>query len=161
MIPWEKPTTHWLLLSMILIGIGRELRKSIKRAIELSPSYATAHQWYGEFLTVMGRFDEGLKEIRRAQELDPLSLIINAVEGCFFYFARDYDKGIDQCKKTLEMDPNFLPAHSYLWLNYVGKGMYEEALREAQKTNNQSYNCKHLCNDEQARRGAAIVSQYY
>jgi serine/threonine protein kinase len=111
--------------------------KEHKRAIELSPSYATAHQWYGEFLTLMGRFDEGLKEIKRAQALDPLSLIINAVGGQFFCFARDYDKGIDQCNKTLEMDPDFRPAHIYLMMNYLGKGMYQEALREAQKTNNQ------------------------
>jgi tetratricopeptide (TPR) repeat protein len=110
--------------------------KEHKRAIELSPSYATAHQWYGEFLTMMERFDEGLEEIKRAQALDPLSLIINAVGGWFFYFARDYDKGIDQCKKTLEMDPDFRPAHANLMLNYLGKGMYQEALREAQTTNN-------------------------
>ncbi len=112
--------------------------KEHKRAIELSPSYATAHQWYGEFLTSMGRFDEGLEEIKRAQTLDPLSLIINAIGGQFYYYARDYDKGIDQCKKTLEMDPDFLPAHGYLMMNYLGKGMYQEALREAQKTNNQA-----------------------
>ncbi len=111
--------------------------KEHKRAIELSPSYATALQWYGEFLTIMGRFDEGLEEIKRAQALDPLSLIINAVGGWFYFFARDYDKGIDQCKKTLEMDPDFRPAHIYLMMNYDGKGMYQEALREAQKTNNQ------------------------
>jgi eukaryotic-like serine/threonine-protein kinase len=111
--------------------------KEHKRAIELSPSYATAHQWYGEFLTLIGRFDAGLEEIKRAQALDPLSLIINAVGGQFFCFARDYDKGIDQCKKTLEMDPDFRPAHIYLMMNYLGKGMYQEALKEAQKTNNQ------------------------
>ena len=109
-----------------------------KRAIELSPSYATAHQWYGEFLTLLGRIDEGLKEIRRAQELDPLSLIINTVAGGWFcYFTRDYDRGIEQCKKTLEMDPDFVPARTYLCWNYLGKGMYEEALREAQKLNNE------------------------
>jgi uncharacterized membrane protein YukC len=35
------------------------------------------------------------------------------------------------------MDPNFLPAHFYLFQIYFGKGMYEEALREAQKTDDQ------------------------
>ena len=108
--------------------------KEFKRATELSPHYATAHQWYGQLLACLGRFDEGLKEIRRAQELDPLSLQIHAAGGFFFYLARDYDKGIDQCKKTLEMDPHFPPAHVYLCWNYTGKGMYEDALREAQVT---------------------------
>jgi serine/threonine protein kinase/Tfp pilus assembly protein PilF len=115
----------------------KEAEKEYQRAIELSPSYATAHQWYSEFLSFMGRFDEGLKEIKRAQELDPLSLIINMVEGQFYWAARDYDKGINQCQKTLEMDPDFFAAHSQLCLNYIGKGMYEEALSEAQITGEQ------------------------
>jgi len=87
----------------------------------------------------MGRFDEGLKEIRRAQELDPLSLIINACGAWFFYYARDYDKGIDLCQKTLGMDPEFRPAHAYLSQNFLGKGMYEEALKESQKIDDQYF----------------------
>src|SRR5262249_26385402 len=51
--------------------------EEFRRALELKPSYATAHQWYGQFLTLAGRADEGLLEIRKAQELDPLSLIIS------------------------------------------------------------------------------------
>jgi tetratricopeptide (TPR) repeat protein len=117
----------------------KESEKEFKRATELSPNYATAHRWYGQFLACLGRFDEGLKEIRRAQELDPLSLMVNATGGFFFYLARDYDKGIDQCKKTLEMDPHFPPAHAYLCWNYIGKGMYEEALREAQEIDDRYY----------------------
>jgi hypothetical protein len=35
------------------------------------------------------------------------------------------------------MDPHFPPAHIYLSWNYGGKGMYDEALREAQKTDDQ------------------------
>ena len=107
--------------------------KEYKRAIELSPNYATAHQWYGEFLTLLGRFDEGLKEIKRAQGLDPLSLVMNMMEGWVYFFAGEYDKVIAQCQKTLEMDPDFRPAQVYLASGYAGKGMYEEALREAQK----------------------------
>jgi serine/threonine-protein kinase len=108
--------------------------KEFKRAIELSPNYATAHQWYGEFLTLMGRFDEGLKEIQWAQELDPLSLVMNMMEGWVYFFSREYDKGIAQCKRALELDPGFRPAQVYLVSNYMGKGMYEEALRLAQET---------------------------
>jgi serine/threonine protein kinase/tetratricopeptide (TPR) repeat protein len=104
--------------------------KAFKLAITLNPNYATAHQWYAEFLTIMGRFDEALKEIKRAQELDPLSLIINAIGGWPYIYSRKYDQAIEHFQKTLEMDPDFRPARSYLGRTYIGKGRYKEALRE-------------------------------
>jgi tetratricopeptide (TPR) repeat protein len=127
-------------LATVIYGFDwnwREAEKEYQRAIELNPNYATAHQWYGEFLTYMGRFDEGLKELRRALELDPLSLMINAAGGLFFFFAGEYDKGIEECQKTLELDPDFPPAHLYLSWNYGAKGMSEEALSEALKSGDQ------------------------
>src|SRR6202040_3475636 len=50
--------------------------KEYRRAIQLDPNYATAHQWYAEYLTWLGRFDEAFRESERARQLDPLSLII-------------------------------------------------------------------------------------
>jgi len=104
--------------------------RGFKLAISLNPNYATAHQWYAEFLTIVGRFDEALKEIKRAQELDPLSLIMNAIGGWPYMYGRKYDQAIEHFQKTLEMDPDFRPAHSYLARTYLWKGMYEEALKE-------------------------------
>src|SRR5262249_2952541 len=66
--------------------------REFQRALELNPNYATAHHWYHEYLTAMGRFEEGLAEILRAQELDPLSLIINTDVGWGLYFTRQYDQ---------------------------------------------------------------------
>jgi Tfp pilus assembly protein PilF len=43
--------------------------KEYRRALELNPGYATAHQWYGECLTVRGRREEGLAHLNRAQAL--------------------------------------------------------------------------------------------
>jgi len=104
--------------------------RGFKHSISLNPNYATAHQWYAEFLTVMGRFDEALEEIKRARKLDPLSLIINAIGGWPYLYSHKYDQAIEYFKKTLEMDPDFRPAHSYLGRTYIGKGRYKEALRE-------------------------------
>jgi tetratricopeptide (TPR) repeat protein len=87
----------------------------------------------------MGRFDEALAEIRRAQELDPLSLIISAIAGWPYRYTGQPDKAIEQFKKTLEMDSNFMPAHYYLGLAYLDKGMYEEALSEFKIANNVIY----------------------
>src|SRR5271166_3626324 len=47
--------------------------REFRRAIELDPDYATGHQWYAEYLSLQGRFDEAMAESERARQLDPLS----------------------------------------------------------------------------------------
>ena len=93
------------------------------RAIDLNPGYATAHQWYAELLSGMGRHEQAIEEIERARRLDPLSLIINSVEGYILYNARRYDQAIAQCRKVLDRDPRFLPAVEFLRLAYEQKGI--------------------------------------
>ena len=83
--------------------------KEFKRAIDLNPRYATAHQWYGGYLEAMGRHNEAIAERKRALELEPLSLIMNFELGIAFYYARDYDQAIEQFQKTVELDQNFPP----------------------------------------------------
>ena len=105
----------------------------LKRAVQIKPSYVTAHHWYAEYLSAMGRHEEAIAEIRRAHELDPLSLIINCMKAWVFLFARQYERAIEQCQKTLELGPNFALAHSLLGWAYLEKGMYEESILAYQK----------------------------
>jgi len=104
--------------------------RDFKRAIELNPGYATAHQWYALYLARIQRFDEALAEIKRAQELDPLSLIINTLLGYVFYESRRPDQAIEQLRQTLAMDPSFAFAHSVLGRTYTEKRMYPQAIAE-------------------------------
>ncbi len=62
-----------------------------KRAIELNPNYATAHQWRAENYVTLKRFDEAIESMKRAQEVDPFSLIINGVVGWVLHHAGRYD----------------------------------------------------------------------
>ena len=82
-------------------------KQSYERAIELSPSYALGHLWYGIYYKAMGNQEKALAEILRANELDPLFLIANAEIGWAAYFNRDYPKAERECRKTLELDPGF------------------------------------------------------
>jgi len=102
--------------------------KEFKRAVELNPNYAVAHQWYGGYLGVMGRPEEAISERRLAVELEPLSLIINFELGSAYYFSHDYDRAIEQFQRTLELDRNFPPATNFLPAVYEQKRMYAEAL---------------------------------
>ena len=102
--------------------------REYRRAIALNPNYATAHQWYAEFLTAVGRFDEAAREGRKALNLDPMSPIINAVVGWNSTMARRSDAAIEQCLRTTQLFPSFAPAHAYLGLAYLEGGKPREAI---------------------------------
>lgn len=101
--------------------------REFRRAIELNPSYATAHQWLAECLSYEGRFDEALEENETARRLDPLSLIIVADNGAIYYFARRYDEATARFQSVLAIDPSFGRAHMILSVQ-VQQGRYREAL---------------------------------
>jgi serine/threonine-protein kinase len=108
--------------------------RELSRALELSPEYATGHQWYGVYLAAMGRIEEAVVEVRRAQELDPLSLMINSIAGAGFYLLRRYDDAVAELRKVLEMEPTYAFALVWLGLILVETGDQEgarAALRQA------------------------------
>lgn len=103
--------------------------REFQRAIALNPNYATAHHWYAEHLMWQGRFDEALRESERARRLDPLSLIIAADNGAILLYSRRYDLAIEKWRSVLHVDPDFPRAH-LIFVAYVEKGMYAEALAD-------------------------------
>jgi TolB-like protein/DNA-binding winged helix-turn-helix (wHTH) protein/Flp pilus assembly protein TadD len=123
-------------LAFVLDGFDWDLEsggKEFRRAIELTPGYATAHHWYAWHLSLLGRYDEAIAEMRKAENLDPLSLIINADLAELLVLAHSYDESIQQSRKTIEMDPNFALAHNQLAQAYLQKHMDDEAVAELQK----------------------------
>jgi len=108
----------------------QEAEKEFKQAINLNDNYASAHQWYANYLAAQGRFDEAIQQTRRTQELDKTSLIINSHLGLVYYLAHRFDESIAECKKTVALDPSFFVARRYLGLSYTQKGMYKEAIDE-------------------------------
>jgi len=109
-----------------------ESEQALKRAIELNPNYPTAHHYYALLLATLGRMDEALSEITIAQRLDPLSLLINADTAEMYVFARRPEQAIEVAKKALEMDRGFLRLRLMLMSAYLGAGMTDDAIREAQ-----------------------------
>lgn len=54
----------------------REAEALFRQAIAADPGYALARHWYGEFLGLMGRYDEAIAQLQEALVLDPGSLAI-------------------------------------------------------------------------------------
>jgi TolB-like protein/DNA-binding winged helix-turn-helix (wHTH) protein/Tfp pilus assembly protein PilF len=107
--------------------------KEFTRGIELSPSYATGHDWYGWHLASLGRNGEALAQVEKAENLDPLSLIISSDLAEEFLIDHRYDEAAKQTQKTINMDRFFAPAHYVMGATFVQKHKYDEAIAELQK----------------------------
>jgi eukaryotic-like serine/threonine-protein kinase len=102
-----------------------------KKAFELDPNDATAHQWYAlDIAMIGGREQEALAEINRAHQLDPLSPIISKQTGDIQVMARQYDEALVGCKKLADENPTFAPVHYCLFHAYWGKRMYPQVIEE-------------------------------
>ena len=104
--------------------------REFKRAIQLNPNYATAHQWYGEYLAIIGRFDEALAQQRVALSLAPLTFVIHIDSGWSFYLARRYEEALAQYQKAHEIEPNSPMLHYCFYEAYEQMGKYPEAVDE-------------------------------
>jgi TolB-like protein/Tfp pilus assembly protein PilF len=107
--------------------------REYKRAIELNPSYAMAHNNYAFYLTALKRHDDALAEIELARELDPVSLVVNSDLGWAYYFARQYDRAVQQFRRVLELDPNLMISHFALGQVYEQKQMFVESVAAFEK----------------------------
>ena len=111
----------------------QEAEKECRRAIELNPNSADAHDTYANYLAYTGQWEKAAAEIHLAEELDPLSYRYYG-DGAFIYFLeRRYDQAVLQAQKSLSLQPDFFIAHSFLGLIYAQTGHSPEAVAEAQK----------------------------
>ena len=103
------------------------------KAIELAPSDATAHQWYGQFLWTMTESERGTDALRRAQELDPLSLIGSVIGTWSDSYSGRYGKVVERLENVLAMEPNYAPALRMLGMAYAELGRWDEAIAALEK----------------------------
>jgi Tfp pilus assembly protein PilF len=107
--------------------------REFKRALELNPNYATAHQWYALWLMAQGTLEQALAELSLAERADPLSIIIKSDTSDLLTCAGRYEQAAQAAKRALELDPNFPLAHYALAEAYAGQQMDAQAIAEYQK----------------------------
>jgi len=109
-------------------------KKEFKRAIDLKPNYALAHNWYGLYLKHIAHSGEAVAEFTRAQELDPASAISAANLGNVFCQRGEYDQGIARLRDAEELNPKSAYVHFSLGAScYLPRNMYQEAIDEFEK----------------------------
>ena len=109
-----------------------------RRALELDPAYATAHEWYAYYLASNENFDDAITHIVQAQELEPLSLSINTDVGEIYYWAGQHDRAVAALQGVLQIEPDFAMARNILGLVYLRLGRTNEALAELEAANRSS-----------------------
>jgi serine/threonine protein kinase/tetratricopeptide (TPR) repeat protein len=104
-----------------------------RKALELDPSDATAHQWFSQSLSYIGgRAQEAIEEGTRARQLDPLSPIIGYAEAEAYTYNHQFDKAIEMDRKVIADNPTFGVAHLGVALASWGEHNYPQAIQESQ-----------------------------
>ena len=111
-----------------------EFQHLILRALELSPNSSFAHEYYSNFLTAQGRFEEAIAEIRRAEELDPLSPKEILMVGWTLYQTRNYKESVAKARKANEMEKDFPQGLLHLGNSLTQAGYADEGVIALQES---------------------------
>jgi TolB-like protein/Tfp pilus assembly protein PilF len=106
--------------------------RDFKKAIELDPNDAVAHQWYGEFLGDLRRFDQSIAELKKAKELDPLSPMVGCDLADGYLHAGRGAEAEAELRRIIDLYPDFVPGHGYLGSVLIEEAKFDQALSEAQ-----------------------------
>jgi TolB-like protein/Tfp pilus assembly protein PilF len=104
-------------------------QREFRKAIDLNPGYATAHQWYAILLAEEGQSDEAVREAQQAVSLDPLSGPIQQTFGLVLYYARQFDRAENAARRALELSSQLTLARDILGRSLVALRRYDEAVR--------------------------------
>jgi eukaryotic-like serine/threonine-protein kinase len=108
-------------------------RREFRRAIELDPQYASAHQWYAFWLSAHVRHADALAEAQRAVELDPGSVSIRRTLGWIQYYARRLDAAQLSLERAIEMNPTADETYRVLALCQAMLARWPDAERAARE----------------------------
>ena len=111
-----------------------EAAKEFRRAIELDPQYAPAHQWYAFMLASQERFDEALIEGHTAQENDPSSVSVRRSLGYCYLYARKFEQAHYHLDRAIAMNPTAEESYRIQGLILTLQGQFaaaETMLQEA------------------------------
>lgn len=102
--------------------------EELRRAIESNHNNAIAHQRFGLYLNLLGRFDEAMRELELAMLIDPLSPHSYWGLTVTYVLTGQYEKAIEEVQKTLELERDYKPSLYLLGRAYELCGKVDEAI---------------------------------
>jgi serine/threonine protein kinase/tetratricopeptide (TPR) repeat protein len=102
--------------------------RELRRAIDLNPNSAEAHQFYGNQLIVQQQWDRAIAEMKKEEQLDPLSVAGTWDVARANFFAGRYAEADRLSRRVTELDATF--GYNYLLRAQVAamQGRFDDAL---------------------------------
>jgi len=107
--------------------------KAVKKAIELRPESAIAHETYGEILERKGDLQAALREHQQAVKLEPKDNLYLMRLAMIQEKTGDINQAIASCRQALEIEPNYELALYFLGNLYVKTGETDKAIETLDK----------------------------
>lgn len=109
------------------------IEEAYRRALDLNPNYAEAHEDFALYLRAQKRFPEAVEEARKGLELDPASPSANVYAGWAFLSAgRDNDASA-VLQKALTLSPDYPSALYFLAKMEEQRGHHDQAVADLQR----------------------------
>ncbi len=130
----ECAEAHAVLGAFLVWGIRNieEGGKELKTSVQLNPNFATARQWYAQYLMITGPIEEARIQVDYALKLEPYFWVVNNLNSWIYYFEEKYDKALDACTVAYDYNPNFSSNQWLFVLNYAKLGKGEKLVEQLQ-----------------------------
>ena len=110
------------------LRLERGAEKDFFRAIALDPGSDIAHRECASFLSLIGRYEEGLDEARKAQALDPLSVNATHELGYELLILGRIDEAAAEFRRAIDLNPTWMWGNIKLGMSYAMAGAHEMSM---------------------------------
>lgn len=130
----ECAEAHAVLGSFLVWGMRNieEGGEELKTSVQINPNFATARQWYAQFLMITGPIEEARIQVDYALKLEPYFWVVNNLNSWIYYFEEKYQEALDACIVAHDLNPNFSSNQWLFVLNYAQLGEGEKVVEHLQ-----------------------------
>jgi serine/threonine-protein kinase len=110
--------------------------KELRRAIELNPNYAPAHNWLGLLSNLLGHLEEAKTHFLQAEKIDPASSVYGVNLGSLYCQFGEYERGIAKIEESMQLEEEQQGWARILraMVCFVPSKMYREAIEDLKRT---------------------------
>ncbi|MCY1719053.1 helix-turn-helix domain-containing protein [Prolixibacteraceae bacterium Z1-6] len=112
--------------------------KELEKGVHLNPNFATARQWYAQYLMITGPIEEARNQVNYALALEPNFWVVQNLNSWIYYFEEKYKESLEACSLARDFNPNFSSNQWLFVINYAKLGEGEK-MKEQLKSIAQRY----------------------